>query len=71
MQKLKARFAIHKVAQQRGISTAQCRAEIAAAIDQAWNNADPIVRQRQIDLVGDTHKPTPEEFLSIILTKIT
>lgn len=44
--------------------------EIQAAIDYAWSTADPIVKQHQAQLVGDSHKPTPEELVFLISAKI-
>ena len=63
IQKLRARSIIRTVAARQGISTAQCRAEMAEAIREAWNSADPAVKQRQIDLAGEGSVPTPEEFI--------
>lgn len=70
MQKIRALLVIRQVAKQQGISTAQCRANIAAAIDEAWATRDPETRQKQIELVGDSHKPTPEEFLLLVSQKL-
>ena len=61
---------IRKVARQQGISTARCRAEMAAAIAEAWRTADPQAKDRQIQLVGDSHIPSPEEFILLISKKI-
>ena len=44
--------------------------EIQAAIDHAWATGDPETKLRQIELVGDTHKPTPEELIFLISAKI-
>lgn len=44
--------------------------EIQAAIDLAWATGDPEVRQRQADLVGDSHIPTPEELIFAIVARI-
>lgn len=44
--------------------------EIQAAIDYAWNTADPQIKQKQEELVGDSHKPTPEELVFLISAKI-
>lgn len=44
--------------------------EIQAAIDYAWATADPQTRQHQLDLIGDSHKPTPEELIFLISAKI-
>ena len=44
--------------------------EIQAAIDYAWSTSDPQTKQRQLELVGDSHKPTPEELVFLISAKI-
>ena len=66
IQKLRAQLIIRQVAHRQGISTTQCRAEMAAAIEEAWSTANPVVRQRQIQLVGEERIPTPEEFILLI-----
>ncbi len=66
IQKLHARSIIAKVAKQQGISTSQCRSEIAACLAEAWATADPQVKQRQIELVGEERIPTPEELIVLI-----
>lgn len=65
-QKLRANLVICQVAQQNGISPAQCRAEMAAAITEAWNTGDPVIRQRQVELVGEERIPSPEEFIVLM-----
>lgn len=70
IQKLRARKVIAKVASQQGISTDQCRAEMAAVIAEAWNTADPVARQRQLDLVGEDRIPTPEEFILLLSDRL-
>ena len=71
IQKLRARYVITRVAKQQGISVSQCRAEIQEAIDEAWATADPEAKQTQIDLVGDSHIPSPEELILLISQKIS
>ncbi len=44
--------------------------EIQAAIDYAWSTYDPKIKQRQEELIGDLHKPTPEELIFLISAKI-
>lgn len=66
MKKLRARMVIRKVAKQQGISTSQCRADMMAAITEAWTTADPQTKNRQIQLVGEDRIPTPEEFIVLI-----
>lgn len=66
IQKLHAQNTIARVAKQQGISTSQCRSEIAACIAEAWATTDPTVKQRQIQLVGEERIPTPEEFIVLV-----
>ena len=66
IQKLQAGRTIAKVAKQYGISTAQCRAEMAACIADAWATSDPEAKQRQVELVGEDRIPTPEEFIVLV-----
>ena len=61
---------IKRVAAEQGITYQQCYSDIAAAIDEAWSTADPHAKQRQIELVGDSRKPSPEEFISLITEKL-
>jgi hypothetical protein len=71
IQKLRAARVIRRVARQQGISTAQCRAEIVAAIKAAWTTADPQIKQRQIKLVGEDRVPTPEELIVLLTSQPT
>ena len=71
IQKLHAQTVIARVARQQGISTSQCRAAIQDLINQTWVTSDPVIRQRQIDLVGDSHIPSPEELILLISQKIS
>ena len=66
IQKLHAQNTIARVAKQQGVSTSQCRSEIAACIAEAWATTDPTVKQRQIQLVGEERIPTPEEFIVLV-----
>lgn len=66
IQKLRAGRIIRKVASQQGISATQCRAEMAAAIREAWATSDQEARLRQIQLVGEERIPTPEEFIVLL-----
>ena len=66
IQKLRAQLVIRQVAQQQGISTAQCRAAMVEAIRDAWDTGNPAIRQRQIELVGEGRVPTPEEFIVLV-----
>ena len=71
IQKLRAQLVIRQVAHRQGISADLCRAEMAASIAEAWETADPAVRQRQIQLVGDSHIPSPEELIFLIYQNIS
>ncbi len=64
------KLVICKVAEQHGLSEEQCRYYMAEAIREAWATTDPEVKQRQIDLVGDDHIPSPEELILIISQNI-
>ena len=44
--------------------------EIQAAIDYAWATEDPQVKLNQTALIGDSHKPTPEELIFCICSRI-
>ena len=66
IQKLHARNVIRRVAQQHGISIAQCRSDMKEAILEAWATTDPLVKDRQIQAVGEGRAPTPEEFIVLL-----
>ena len=66
IQKLRASLVICQIARQHGITADQCRAEIAACITEAWATTDPVVKARQIQLVGEGRVPTPEELILLI-----
>ena len=70
-QKIRAQLVICQVAKQQGITPAECRAAMIEAIQDAWATADPIARQRQIELVGEDRVPTPEELFLLISQKIS
>jgi hypothetical protein len=70
VQKLQAKNAIARIARQQGISTSQCRAAIQDLIDQTWTTSDPEAKYRQIQLVGDSHIPSPEELILLISQKL-
>ena len=71
IQKLQASLVIRQVAKQHRISTVQCRSDIQEAITAAWATSDPEAKRRQIQLVGDSHIPSPEEFILLISQKIS
>lgn len=62
-QKLRAKSVIRRVARAQGMSASQCRADMSAAIETAWNTTDPEIKQRQVELVGESKIPSPEEFI--------
>lgn len=66
IQKLHAQNVIARVAKQQGISTSQCRADMAACISEAWAANNPTAKQLQIQLVGEERIPTPEEFIILV-----
>ena len=70
-QKLRAELVIRQVAAGQGISFAECRSEMAAAIAEAWSTSDPKEKLAQTCLVGDSHIPTPEELIFLISQNIT
>lgn len=65
------KLVIRQVANRHGITYDQCYSEISAAIDEAWDTTDPEAKRRQIELVGSTRKPTPEEFIELISKKLS
>ena len=44
--------------------------EIQAAIDLAWATDDPDIQQHQVELVGNSQIPKPEELIFSIIAKI-
>lgn len=69
-ERIQSQQAIQRAADQQGITYEQCYSDISAAIDEAWATTDPAAKLRQNQLVGDSHKPTPEEFISLISEKL-
>lgn len=70
-QLIRARRIIARVAKQHGISTEQCREDMANAIRAAWATTDRDTKDRQIQLVGEKKIPTPEELIFDILKETT
>ena len=70
IQKLHARNIIARVAKQQGISTSECRAEMADAIAEAWATTDPMAKHYQIQLVGEGRVPTPEELILLVVDQM-
>lgn len=66
MKLIRARRIIARIAKQHGISTAQCRTDMAGAILAAWATTDPATKTRQLQLVGEGRVPTPEELIFLI-----
>lgn len=62
---MRAKRAIRGTAQQFGVSRQQCRADMQAAIDEAWATADPAAQAEQQHLFP-AGKPTVEEFLAVL-----
>jgi len=53
-----------KIAVQFGVSTDEVVREMQAAIDTAWENSDPAVREMQRQMFP-TGKPSIEEFIRV------
>lgn len=70
IQKLHAKSVIRKVAKQQGITYRRCYSDMAEAIECAWGTSDPQTKRKQIELIGDSHKPTPEELMLLISTEL-
>lgn len=64
--KRKTRRVIRETAVQHGISKTECRSEMQAALDEAWENAlrDPAVKTVWERYFQAGKKPTLEEFIS-------
>lgn len=70
IQKIRAELVICKVAHEHGITPAECKAGMAAAIADAWATSDPEAKRFQIELVGDSHIPSPQEFLILAASRL-
>lgn len=66
---MKAKKAILFSSINSGISYADCRKEMAAAIDEAWATTDPAAKARQ-DQLFPGGKPTPEQFIVTLGSRI-
>ena len=66
IQKLQVKNIIARIAREHEISVDQCRTAMAASIAEAWATTNSVVKQRQIQLVGEERVPTPEEFIVLI-----
>jgi hypothetical protein len=66
IQKLRAKRVIAIVAKRRGISANECRDAMVEAIAAAWTTSDPVIKDRQIHLIGEGRVPSPEEVISIL-----
>lgn len=69
-ERIKSVDAIRRAAAQQGITYQQCYSSIAASIDDAWATGDPEAKRKQIELMGSSRKPTPEEFIMLISKKL-
>ena len=56
---------LEKVAEKNGISKDKAAREIQAAIDAAWDNPDPLAREKQRALFPNG-KPSIEEFIRVV-----
>jgi len=56
---------IKQLAQQHGVAVDEVTRDIQAAIDDAWNNPDPAIRERQRKLFPKG-KPTVSEFIRVM-----
>ncbi len=65
-----AEQALRAVAKQRGITVAQVRDEISAAITGAWAHSagDTALRQQRVPCKGE--QPTPEELLEYLYEQL-
>lgn len=59
---IRARRAIRRTARLAGVTPAQCRRDMAAAIEAAWASQDPDARETQIQRFP-AGKPTVEQFI--------
>lgn len=67
--KRKTQKILNDVAKKSGVSLANVKAEIQAAIEDARNNPDPEKQAEFEKLFGD-RTPTPEEFIKAISREI-
>lgn len=63
---MKLNKALIQIAAHNGVSVAEVRCDIQAALDEGWNNSDPLVQEywRKIPCKGD--KPTLEETIAFM-----
>lgn len=61
-EKIKVRKVIRTLAQRDGISSEEVLQKIQESIDAAWDNQDPAVRWKQLQLFP-AGKPSPEAFI--------
>lgn len=62
MEKIKVRKVIRTLAQRDGVSSEEVLKQIQESIDAAWDNQDPAVRWKQLQLFP-AGKPTVEAFV--------
>lgn len=68
-EKIKVRKVIRNLAQRDGISSEEVLQKIQESIDAAWDNQDPAVRWKQLQLFP-AGKPTSEEFIVRVAREI-
>lgn len=68
-EKIKVRKVIRTLAQRDGISCKEVLQKIQESIDAAWDNQDPAVRWKQLQLFP-AGKPTPELFIARVARQI-
>ena len=70
--KRKAKRTIRKTAQQFDVSPAQCRKDMAEAIDEAWENSrgDPAALAVWNEYFPSGQKPSVEEFIAVLGNRI-
>jgi len=56
---------IKQIAQRHGVSVDEITRNIQAALDEAWNNPNPIIRDRQRELFPNG-KPAAGEFIRVM-----
>lgn len=70
--KRRAKRAIRGTGQKIGITSAQARAEMQEAIDAGWEASqnDPAAKARWLEMFPDGKKPSVEEFITVLGTRV-
>ena len=63
---MKARKAVMQVALQNGVSIAEVRRDIQAALDEGWSNPDSEVQEYWRNIPSRHERPTIEEVIEYI-----